>query len=174
MSFLNFLNFLVCMISNFGYQRYLLKQAEYSKGVLQFLVTPIRPGFSVTKFSVTKFPAAHWHETKWDYLAPRFWRRILGLELDFGLRLGIGLGPGLWLGLGSGSGSDFGRRIQSSEYSPVSVLLFSSESDNSCSDSESWEFFSISFLKSESLNSFSKLDMPESFSKFLAHVLTPF
>ena len=97
------------MISNFGYQRYVLKQAEYSKGVLQFLVTPIRPGFSVTKFLA---PAAHWHETKWDYLAPRFWRRILGLELDFGLRLGIGLGPGLWLGLGSGSGSGSGSGLE--------------------------------------------------------------
>ena len=41
---------------------------------------------------------------EWDYLAPAFWSRILGFELDFGL----GLGLGLELGLGSGLELEFG------------------------------------------------------------------
>ena len=53
-------------------------------------------------------------------MAPPFWRRILGLELDFelelGIGLGLGLGPGLRLGLrlglelglGSGLELEFG------------------------------------------------------------------
>ena len=37
---------------------------------------------------------------EWDYLAPPFWRQILGLELDFGLGLRLRLGLGLELGSG--------------------------------------------------------------------------
>ena len=33
--------------------------------------------------------------SEWEHLAPPFGRRILGLELDFGLGLELGLGSGL-------------------------------------------------------------------------------